>query len=68
MRIRVKDYNAEKKAWDRQQSQLDECYLKPYPFNVPNFLPFTNISCYREIDTEDIFFDENGDIKEKTSK
>ncbi len=56
MKILVWDRQERKNLIDKQQHGLDSCV-------VPDFQMFTGFSCYKEVDTEHLYFDEEGVIK-----
>lgn len=66
MIIRIYDKQRTLKAEQEQDVKLAECAAKPYPYNVPNFQPFVSMSYYREVDTQNLYFDENGVLSIKT--
>ena len=51
-KIRVRDYEAEKEVWKKQDGMFAEVASRPFPYNVPNFIPFADISCYKTIEIE----------------
>ncbi|KKL45242.1 hypothetical protein LCGC14_2357630 [marine sediment metagenome] len=62
MKLNVRDKQAERKAWEEQDQLAFNCMAKPFPNNIPNFIPFVDISCYREIETEKLYFDKSGSL------
>lgn len=52
MKRLVRDYEAEEKAYKEQEQRMAECMAKPFPHNVPDFIPFVSISCYKVVDEE----------------
>ena len=57
MKVMIRDKQAEKMAWAEQERLGLEC-----PYAVPNYIAFNAFSCYREVETQDLFFDENGNL------
>ena len=49
----VRDYEAEEQAMAEQERMEEECMQRPYPYNIPNFLPFVAFSCYKVVDDDD---------------
>ena len=62
MKIHIKDKPAIRGEMQEQDRKLGIANSRPFPYNVTDFQIFTNITCYREIDTENLYFDEEGYI------
>lgn len=52
-KVRVRDFEAEREAREEQNRRMIECLSRPYPYNIPDFIPFDEITCYREIEVPD---------------
>lgn len=50
---RVRDYEAEAEAYKEQDARIAECTSRPFPYNVPDFIPFISISIYKEVEEDD---------------
>lgn len=50
MKVRIKDYEAETQAYDEQFGRMASCMSRPFPNNVPDFIPFICINCYKTVE------------------
>ena len=50
MRVNIRDHKAEAEAYREQSKQMLGCMSRPFPYNVPGFIPFESISCYKQVD------------------